>query len=155
MKDVSITHKIPSIDFLRGLVMLLMALDHTRDYFHFDAFIYDPTDLEKTNVPVFLTRFITHYCAPIFCFLAGTSAFFVGTIKGKNVLSVWLIKRGLWLILAEITIVKFGWYFKLDYSFIDLAVICSLGVSMIALSGLLQLQKSVALFIGFAFVFWP
>ncbi len=133
--------------------MLLMALDHVRDYFHHDAFIYDPTDLEKTTVPVFLTRFITHYCAPVFCFLAGTSAFFVGISKGKNTLSTWLIKRGIWLVIAEITIVKFGWYFKLNYSFLDLAVIWSLGVSMIFLSGFIRLPKTIALLIAFVFVF--
>ena len=107
------THRIQSIDLLRGLVILLMALDHVRDYFHYDSFLYDPTDLTQTTVPVFFTRIITHLCAPVFCFLAGTSAFFVGRKKDKAALSTWLLKRGIWLVIVEFTLVNFGWYFKL------------------------------------------
>ena len=83
-----------------------MALDHVRDYFHYDSFMYDPSDLTQTTVPVFFTRFITHICAPVFCFLAGTSAFFVGQKKDINSLSVWLLKRGLWLVIVEFTMVS-------------------------------------------------
>lgn len=152
MSSIS-TNRIQSIDLLRGLVMLLMALDHTRDYFHYDSFMYDPTDLAQTTVPVFLTRFITHFCAPVFCFLAGTSAFFVGTKKSMNSLSVWLLKRGLWLVIIEFTIVNFGWYFRFNATFIDLAVIWCLGVSMIFLAGLIRLPKAIAILIALFFVF--
>ena len=153
MENIVSRKRIPSLDLLRGLVMMLMALDHTRDYFHYDAFIFDPTDLKQTTVPIFFTRFITHYCAPVFCFLAGTSSFLAGQNQNRNSLSSWLLKRGFWLIFAEITIIKLAWYFKLDYSFIDLAVIWSLGVSMVFLSGIIRLSQSIAIAVAFAFVF--
>jgi uncharacterized membrane protein len=81
------TDRIGSIDLLRGFVMIIMALDHVRDYFHYDAFLYSPTDLSKTNVPLFFTRWITHFCAPVFVFLAGISAYLYGVKKGKKELS--------------------------------------------------------------------
>ena len=81
------SYRIESIDLLRGLIMIIMALDHIRDYFHADAMLYNPTDLSQTSVLLFFTRFITHYCAPVFMFLSGTSAYLVGIRKGKKALS--------------------------------------------------------------------
>lgn len=133
--------RIKSIDMLRGLVMVIMALDHVRDYFHFDAYLFDPADMTKTNVALFWTRFVTHFCAPVFVFLAGTSAFFVGQRRDKKSLSVWLLKRGVWLVIAELTIIKLAWMFKLDYSSIVLQVIWVLGISMIFLAGFIHLPK--------------
>src|SRR3954466_8162615 len=106
------SNRIESIDLLRGIVMIFMALDHIRDYFHADAFLYDPLDLSKTSVILFFTRFITHYCAPVFVFLAGTSAYLVGVRKGKNELTEFLVKRGLWLIFLELTVINFAWFFN-------------------------------------------
>jgi len=79
--------RIQSIDLLKGLVMVIMALDHVRDYFHYSAFFFDATDPEQTTWPIFITRFITHFCAPAFSFLAGTSAFMIGKRKSSAELS--------------------------------------------------------------------
>ncbi|KQC30531.1 DUF1624 domain-containing protein [Flagellimonas eckloniae] len=135
--------RIKSIDMLRGLVMIIMALDHVRDYFHYDAFFFDPTDLTKTNVALFWTRFVTHFCAPVFVFLAGTSAFFVGQRRDKKSLSIWLLKRGLWLLIAELTIIKLAWMFQLDYTTTLLQVIWVLGMSMIFLAGFIYFPKKL------------
>ena len=146
------TERIKSIDLLRGLVMVIMALDHVRDYFHYDAFFFNPTDLSQTNGTLFFTRLVTHFCAPIFVFLAGTSAFFVGQRRGMKSLSVWLLKRGLWLIIVELTIIKLAWNFKLDYSMIVLQVIWILGLSMILLAGFIHLPKKLMIIISITII---
>jgi uncharacterized membrane protein len=128
--------------------MIIMALDHTRDYFNADAFLYDPLDLSKTTVLLFFTRWITHFCAPIFILLAGTSAFISGQRKTKKELAVFLVKRGLWLIFLELTIVNFSWFFNIHFTFILLAVIWTLGVCMICLAGLIFLPRKIILIIG-------
>jgi len=125
--------------------MVIMALDHVRDYFNSDAFLYAPEDLSQTNIAVFFTRFITHFCAPVFVFLAGTSAFFVSLRRTKKELSIWLIKRGLWLVILEVTIIKFAWMFQLNYSSVLLQVIWVLGISMVILAGLIHLPKKFVL----------
>jgi uncharacterized membrane protein len=143
-----IKKRIESIDLLRGVVMVIMALDHVRDYFHYDAFFFDPTDLTQTNPALFWTRFITHFCAPVFVFLAGTSAFFVGQRLDKKSLSIWLVKRGIWLVFAELTIIKLAWMFQLNYSSIVLQVIWVLGISMIFLAGFIHLPKKLIISIS-------
>ena len=107
--------RIESIDLLKGLVMVIMALDHVRDYFHYSAFMFDPGDLTQTTLPIFFTRFITNFCAPAFSFLAGLSAFMIGKRKLPFALSIFLIKRGLWLVFVEIIIVSFGWKFRKEF----------------------------------------
>jgi uncharacterized membrane protein len=145
--------RIESIDLLRGVVMIIMALDHVRDYFHADYFYYDPADINKTNLAVFLTRWITHYCAPAFVFLAGTSASLMGERKSKPELSRFLFTRGAWLVFLEITVVNFAWYFNPHYPTIRLQTIWSLGVSMMALSALIYLPKKAILIIGLIILF--
>src|SRR6187200_1966309 len=102
------SRRIESIDLLKGLVMVIMALDHTRDFFHQSLNLANLTDPANTTVFIYVTRWITHFCAPAFSFLAGISAFMVGKRKTKNELSVFLLKRGLWLACIELTIVAFG-----------------------------------------------
>lgn len=78
------TTRIASIDLLKGLVMVIMALDHVRDYFHYDAFVFDPADPTQSNLMLFFTRWITHFCAPAFSFLAGLSAYMLSKRKTKG-----------------------------------------------------------------------
>ncbi|WP_242203641.1 DUF1624 domain-containing protein [Aestuariivivens insulae] len=144
--------RITSIDILRGLVMVLMALDHVRDYFHYDAAIHDPTDLETTTPFLFFTRFITHFCAPVFVFLAGTSAFLYGSNKTKPRLFKFLFTRGVWLIILEIVLNTFIWTFDFTYSFILLQVIWAIGISMVCLSFFIFLPKKIIAIIGFILV---
>ncbi|HEY0741232.1 MAG TPA: heparan-alpha-glucosaminide N-acetyltransferase domain-containing protein [Chryseosolibacter sp.] len=145
-------NRIHSIDLLRGIVMIIMALDHVRDYFHADAFLFNPLDLSQTNVPLFFTRWITHFCAPVFVFLAGTSAFLVGSRKGKAELSSFLFKRGVWLLVLEFTIINIAWFFNLEFSLIALTVIWALGIGMIVLAAAIHLPFKVILGLGLLFV---
>ena len=138
-----ITSRLVSIDMMRGLVMVLMALDHTRDYF--SNAMFSPTDLSQTNAAYFLTRWITHLCAPTFVFLAGTSAF-LSTLRwsfSNKQLSIYLIQRGLMLIILEFTVIRFGWSFNWDYSYAIAQVIWALGWSMIALAGLIYFPRPI------------
>ena len=132
--------RIESIDFLRGIVMIIMALDHVRDYFHYDAFFFDPTDLSHTSVFLFFTRFITHYCAPVFVFLAGISAYLYGVNKSKRELAYYLLTRGMWLVLAEVFIISLAWTFNPSYPMFNLQVIWAIGISMMVLSALIYLN---------------
>lgn len=127
-----------SVDVLRGAVMIIMALDHVRDYV--SGATFDPTDPEHTTVAYFFTRWITHFCAPTFCFFAGVAAFFASRRRTPHSLSVFLLTRGLWLVFAEFTIVRFAWSFDIG-SPIRLLVIWSLGASMIVLAGLVRAPR--------------
>ena len=145
--------RINSIDILRGFIMLIMALDHVRDYFHAQAFTDQPTNLLTTTPGLFFTRWITHYCAPLFLFLSGISAFLSGQRKTKKELSVFLIKRGLWLIIAEIFIMTFIVSFNPIYSLVLLAVIWAIGWSMIILGLLIRTSYLVIVVVGIILVF--
>jgi uncharacterized membrane protein len=146
--------RIDSIDLLRGIVMVVMMLDHTRDFVHAAAYQFDPTDLTQTNVALFFTRWITHYCAPIFVFLAGTGAYLqFARGKSKKDLSRFLITRGLWLIVLEFTLVRLGATFSVDYRFLGMMqVIWVIGVSMIVLAGLIHLPLRVIAGFGVAMI---
>ena len=119
--------------------MVIMALDHVRGYFHLGAMTYDPTDLETTTPALFLTRFVTHFCAPVFIFLTGTSASLYRQNKSKRELSRFLWTRGLWLLFVEVVIMNFLWWFNPAYEFLMLQVIWVIGLCMILLSVLIYL----------------
>jgi uncharacterized membrane protein len=141
------TYRIDSIDLLRGLVMIIMALDHTRDFFHKDAWTDDPLNLATTTPILFFTRWITHFCAPVFVFLAGTSGWFQSQRKSKKELSLFLIKRGVWLILMEITLVNFSFSFDINFGLIALQTIWAIGISMVILG--LAIWLPFAAILGF------
>lgn len=147
-----LNQRIESIDLLRGVVMIIMAIDHVRDYFHRDAFIYSPTDLSRTNVALFFTRFITHYCAPVFVFLAGTSSYLYGLKRSKSELSFFLLTRGAWLVFIEIFAVGLFRTFNLAYTFSSLQVIWAIGLSMMALSAIIYMNRTLILLTGLLLV---
>jgi uncharacterized membrane protein len=147
-------YRIESIDLLRGVVMVLMALDHTRDFFGSGTFFSEPTDLSTTTPLLFLTRWITHFCAPVFVFLAGTSAFLYGTRRESiKEVSWFLFTRGIWLIIVEVVINRFGWTFDITFSTITLQVLWAIGASMVFLSALVFLPRLLIFSIGIVLVF--
>ncbi|MDX5325594.1 MAG: heparan-alpha-glucosaminide N-acetyltransferase domain-containing protein [Bacteroidota bacterium] len=150
--EITKSYRISSIDLLRGLVMVIMALDHVRDYFHADAYLFDPLDPEKTYPALFFTRWITHFCAPVFVFLAGTSAYLVGQRKSRSELSRFLWTRGLWLVILEVTVVVFGWTFNPAFPSLFLQVIWAIGISMILLSLVVWLPFRAILALGISIV---
>ncbi|MFI5135157.1 MAG: heparan-alpha-glucosaminide N-acetyltransferase domain-containing protein [Chitinophagales bacterium] len=152
LPPVTTRQRIYSLDILRGAVMIIMALDHTRDFFHAPAFTNDPLDLATTTPILFFTRWITHYCAPVFVFLAGTSAFLQSQKKSKSELSGFLIKRGLWLIVIEIVVNNFGWTFNPHYNLIVLQVLWAIGISMVFLGLFIWLPYNVLLAVGILIV---
>ena len=139
--------RIESVDLLRGVVMILMALDHTRDFLGANTF--NPTDLRYTTASLFLTRWITHFCAPVFFLLTGTGAYLSLRKKSKRELSRFLFTRGLWLIFLECTLFRcLGFQFNFDYHMTLLNVLWALGWAMIVLSLLVRIPISVTVALG-------
>jgi len=147
------SNRIQSIDILRGIVMIIMPLDHTRDFFHFPAAFTDPLDPATTSLPIYLTRWITHFCAPTFVLLSGLSAWLSSRNKTAGEAGAFLIKRGLWLMVVEIVIVSLGITFNPFYNFIILQVIWAIGTSMVILGLLRRLPYKVLLIIGLVLFF--
>lgn len=147
-------NRLDSIDLLRGLVMVVMLLDHSRDFVHNTAFRFDPLDLTQTSFLLYLTRWVTHFCAPVFVFLAGTGAFLQAARgKTKGELSKFLFLRGLWLIFLELTVVRCLIWFNFDYSLIGpLQVIWTIGFSMIVLAALIHLPLFAIAGFGIAMI---
>ena len=144
--------RISSIDLLRGIVMIIMALDHTRDYFHSQSLLGDPLNLQTTTPALFATRWITHLCAPTFVFLSGTSAFLQSLRKTKKDLSLFLLSRGLWLIVVEVVIMTLGITFDPGYHVFILQTIWSIGISMVILSAVIWLPFPLIFALGLLIV---
>jgi uncharacterized membrane protein len=145
--------RIYSIDFMRGLVMIIMALDHIRDLMHTTSITQLPTDLNTTTPALFFTRWITYLCAPTFVFLSGSSAFL--SMKSKNNLPAtrkFLLTRGLWLIVLEFTLVNFGLWFDIHFGVLIFEVIATIGVAFIVLSFLLNATARTIGIIGIAII---
>ncbi len=141
MDNATSSRRVTSVDLLRGIVMILMALDHTRDYA--SVLRIRPEDMEHASFGLFMTRWVTHFCAPAFFLLSGIGATLMlraGRTKGQ--LSKFLLTRGLWLILLEVTILHFAWNFNWGFPKF-LLVIWALGLSMIVLSALIHLPTRV------------
>src|SRR6188768_4456471 len=159
MKELTaLRHRIQSIDILRGLVMVIMALDHVRDFFYkadlgkaADAAM-DPTNMQTTYPSLFFTRWITHFCAPIFVFLAGTSVYLMCQRKSKKEVSLFLIKRGFWLVFVELIIITFGWTFNPFFNVLIMQVIWAIGISMILMGILVLLPYKIIFAIGLLIV---
>ena len=136
------TRRVDAVDVLRGAVMVLMVLDHTRDYFGNAAI--DPTDLSRASPALFLTRWVTHFCAPVFAFLAGTGAYLAGSRgRSRGDLAAFLATRGLWLIFLELTVVRLGLFFDPVNAPVILTVLWSIGASFVVLAGLVFLPSRV------------
>lgn len=142
--------RIVSLDIFRGLIMVVMALDHTRDFF--TNLRFEPETLSQTWAALFFARWITHFCAPMFFFLAGTGAFFYGRRHTPAELSRFLWTRGLWLIILEFTVVGTAWAFQIPFGFFG--VIWALGVSMVIVAAFVRLPIrwvgaiSIAMIVG-------
>jgi len=146
--------RIYSIDFMRGVVMVIMALDHVRDMIHVNSITESPTNLETTTPILFFTRWITYLCAPIFVFLAGTSAFISFNNKNNFLQSRnFLLKRGVYLILLELVVVNFELFFDLGYHTLLFEVIATIGFGFIVLSFLLKLSSKTIAIIGLLIIF--
>lgn len=144
-------HRLESIDLLRGIAMVLMALDHARHYFTIVRF--SPVDPDATTVAHFFTRWLTHICAPAFVFLAGTGAFLYG-MRGRTQreLSWFLLTRGVWLVILELTVMRFGWQFSFDFSYEVGQTLWAIGWSMVVLSVAIHLPVRVTTAIGIVMI---
>jgi uncharacterized membrane protein len=144
MSRAGLNARLTSVDALRGAIMVIMALDHTRDFFHAGAMAFSPEDLARTTPLLFFTRWVTHICAPVFLFTAGIGAFLrlqrPGSTKGQ--LSRFLWTRGLWLVVIELTVMRLAMNFSLATRYpVLLLVLWALGISMIALAALIHLPR--------------
>jgi uncharacterized membrane protein len=152
--DAPRTKRLNSIDVVRGVVMVIMALDHTRDFMHVTSLTQSPTDMATTTPAVFFTRWITHFCAPIFVFLAGTSAY-LSSRRDNNLAATrsFLLKRGIWLVILEFTLINFALWFDIKFHNLIFQVIAAIGFSFMVLALLLPLSTRTIGIIGLVIIF--
>jgi uncharacterized membrane protein len=143
--------RIHSIDIIRGLIMVIMTLDHSRDFLHFPG--PSPLNMQTTTVILFFTRWITHFCAPTFVFLSGVSAFLAGQRRTKKELISFLLKRGAWLILSDMLIISLLFSFDLQYHMLVLEVLWAIGAGMIILALLIRAPRAVIAAIALIILF--
>lgn len=149
----SVNQRLMSIDALRGLVILFMLLDHVRETFFLHRQVADPMLIDSTEPTLFFSRTLAHLCAPVFVLLTGLSAYLYGEKhQGRNDVSMFLFKRGLFLVVLEFTLVNFAWTFQLPPTVIYLQVIWAIGVSMIALAALVWLPRPILCVLGLVIV---
>jgi len=142
--------RLEAVDLLRGVVMVVMALDHVRDCFTIPVYPIDPA---TTTAALFLTRWAAELCAPVFAFLAGASAFLLAAQgKPRPQLAAFLATRGLWLVVLELTLVRFGWFLNVDYRFSMLQIIWAIGWSFVVLAGLIFLPGWLPGAVGVALI---
>jgi uncharacterized membrane protein len=146
--------RINSIDVVRGLVMIIMALDHVRDFMHITALTQQPTDLNTTSPALFFTRWVTHLCAPTFVFLSGSSAF-ISFINKNNIAASrrFLLSRGIWLIVLDFTLVGFGLWFDIHFNTYIFDVLSAIGFGFIIMSFLLNVSLTTIAAIGLFIIF--
>jgi len=147
--------RLSSLDALRGSVMILMALDHVRDFFHSAAVTFSPTDLTRTSAILFFTRWITHFCLPVFMFAAGAGAFLWRrhANRGKRELSTFLWTRGLWFIALELTIMRLAYNFSFSLRFLFLLLILWIfGICMLGMAALIYLPMRWLLTLSVALI---
>lgn len=148
--------RIQAVDALRGAIMILMAIDHIRDYVARSAQQFLPTDLTRTTPAIFFTRWITHFCAPVFMLTAGLGAYFWMTRghHSKSELSRLLISRGIWLIVLEVTILRLIFFSEISFTAnpVILIILWAIGISMIALAGLIYLPMRVIAAVSIAII---
>src|SRR3954462_153158 len=145
-----VLQRVQSVDLLRGIIMVIMAIDHTRDFFTYPGL--NPSNLAVTTPALFFTRWITHFCAPVFFLLTGTGAALALRRRTRGELSRFLLTRGLWLLFLEVTVIRALWQFNIDYQVTLVNVIWALGWAMIVLSALVHLSTRAIAIVGIAMI---
>jgi uncharacterized membrane protein len=148
MTNLPVRERIRGIDTVRGLIMVIMTLDHSRDFFHFQGPEYAPTNMATTTVILFFTRWVTHFCAPAFVLLSGVSAWLAGLKRTKTELTTLLFKRGLWLVATDMLVITFLFTFDPRYHLFVLEVLWAIGCGMMLLGLLIRLQAPLVLIGG-------